>query len=355
MKKNNGTMAVVLAMVIMLTAVLVNSIWFADSASYVPKLLKTILKNDAIYKSDDSFADVCEAHSLTDAQYAGGAMTSGVVMECSSRRALIDNNMHAKCYPASTTKVLTALVVLQRLPLEMTVTVPKRAVGVEGSSIYLRAGQRVTVEDLLYGLMLRSGNDAAQTLAYAVAGSIDAFARIMNEVARQCGAQNSNFVNPHGLHDDMHYTTAYDMALIASKAYEYEEFRKIVNTKIAKISIDGESVAIGNKNKLLKQYKGANGVKTGYTKKSGRCLVGGAEREDMQLISVVMNCPDMWRQTANMLDVCFENYRMTPLDEALAMDGQNVIELSKEDVIGRDWKEIFYPLRKDGSECVRLV
>lgn len=355
MKKNNGVMAVVLAMVIMLTAVLVNSIWFSDSAGYVPKFLKTILKNDAIYKSGDSFEDVCKAHTLTDAQYAGGAMTSGVVMECTSRRALLDNNMHAKCYPASTTKVLTALVVLQRLPLEMTITVPKRAVGVEGSSIYLRAGQRVTIEDLLYGLMLRSGNDAAQALAYAVAGSIDAFAQIMNEVARQCGAQDSNFVNPHGLHDDMHYTTAYDMALIASKAYEYEEFRKIVNTKIAKIAIDGESVAIGNKNKLLKQYKGANGVKTGYTKKSGRCLVGGAEREGMQLISVVMNCPDMWRQTANMLDVCFENYRMTPLDEALAMDGQNAIELSKEDVIGRDWKEIFYPLRKDGSECVRLV
>lgn len=277
---------------------------------------------------------------------------SGVVIEQTTKRVLVDENMNERCYPASTTKVLTALVVLNNLPLDKVVEVPKCAEGVEGSSLYLKAGQKISVEDLLYGLMMRSGNDAAVTLAVAVSGSVDEFATIMNKTAKECGAQNSNFVNPHGLQDENHYTTAYDLALICAKAYEYEDFCKIVDCRQRKIVIDGENHYIANKNKLLKMYDGANGVKTGYTKTSGRCLVGGAKRCGMQLISVVLNYNDMWNDTIRMLDFAFDNYEMVSVEEGemLYPQASNIIELNLSQNVTNDWKELKYPLKKDGSE-----
>jgi len=282
---------------------------------------------------------------------------SGVVIEQSSRRVLLNENMNTACYPASTTKVLTAFVVLNNLPLDRVVTVPREAEGVEGSSIYLRKGQKITVKDLLYGLMLRSGNDAAVTLAIETAGSIDNFALLMNETAKQLGAINSHFVNPHGLHDDNHYTTAYDLAVICAAAYENEEFVKIVSTKTAKIVVDGEAQYIGNKNKLLKLYEGANGVKTGYTKKSGRCLVGGAMREGMQLISVVLNYNDMWNDTIRMLNYGFDNYNMVPIDNALLHDKENMTPININDnyPLTPNFEGMCYPLRRDGSEYIVLT
>lgn len=277
---------------------------------------------------------------------------SGVVIEQTTKRVLVDEKMNERCYPASTTKVLTALVVLNNLPLDKVVEVPKCAEGVEGSSLYLKAGQKISVEDLLYGLMMRSGNDAAVTLAVAVSGSVDEFANLMNKTAKECGAKNSNFVNPHGLQDENHYTTAYDLALICSKAYEYDEFSKIVDCRQRKIVIDDENHYIANKNKLLKMYDGANGVKTGYTKTSGRCLVGGAKRCGMQLISVVLNYNDMWNDTIRMLDFAFGNYEMVSVEEGetLYPHAENIIELNLSQNVTNDWKELKYPLKKDGSE-----
>ncbi len=271
------------------------------------------------------------------------------LIEQSSRRVLYGVNEHARCYPASTTKVLTAYVVLKNLPLDHIVTVPKQAVGVEGSSIYLKEGAQITVEDLLFGLMLRSGNDAATALAIETAGSVQAFAALMNETAMSLGAKESHFVNPHGLHDDEHYTTAYDLALITAAAYELDDFKRIVGTTLRRIEIDGEVTAIANKNKLLKLYKGANGVKTGFTKKSGRCLVSGAKRDNMQLIAVVLNCPDMWNESINMLDHGFDNFEMVPLDSALLTygEGKNRVEISAPYNVTADWHDIYYPLAKD--------
>lgn len=222
---------------------------------------------------------------------AEGTASSSIVMDAASGRVLGGSGYNTRGYPASTTKILTALVVLERTEPECVVTVPDEAVGVEGSSIYLRKGEKLTVEDLLYGLMLRSGNDAAVALAVATAGSVERFAAMMNARAAMCGAKDSHFVNPHGLHDDDHYTTAYDMALIAAEAYSNPLFARIVST--SKITVgEGESTrCLYNKNKLLGMIDGANGVKTGYTKKSGRCLVGGAFRDGMQLVSVVLNIP----------------------------------------------------------------
>lgn len=281
---------------------------------------------------------------------------SGVVVEQSSKRVLLDENMNEKCFPASTTKVLTALVVLQNLPLDTIVTVPKEAAGVEGSSIYLKEGQKITAEDLLFGLMLRSGNDAAVALAVATSGSVEEFAELMNKTAKDCGAVNSNFVNPHGLQDENHYTTAYDLAMICAKAYEYDEFVRLVDCRKRKILIDGEAHYIGNKNKLLSLYEGANGVKTGYTKTSGRCLVGGACRDGMQLISVVLNYNDMWNDTIRMLDFCFDQYEMVALDEGAFKyrDAENTVVVYANQNVTQDWKDIKYPVRKDGSERLEI-
>jgi D-alanyl-D-alanine carboxypeptidase (penicillin-binding protein 5/6) len=201
-------------------------------------------------------------------------------------------------------------VILDNLELSQQITIPNDAVGIEGSSLYLKAGEVLTVEDLLYGMMLRSGNDAATALALAVSGNVADFAKRMNERAKECGAYNSNFVNPHGLHHKEHYTTAYDLALITAEAMKYPYFRTIIMSQKARIG-DGESRRIiANKNKLLHMYDGANGVKTGFTKNSGRCLVSSAKRNGMQLIAVVLNHGDMWGDSMNILDYGFDTYEM---------------------------------------------
>lgn len=175
----------------------------------------------------------------------------------------------------------------------------------------------------------------------------------MNERAKEIGARNSHFVNPHGLHDDNHYTTAYDLALVCAKAYENDVFLRIANTKQRKITVGGENRYIANKNKLLKLFDGANGVKTGYTKKSGRCLVGGAKRGDMQLITVVLNHGDMWNDTVRMLNFGFDNYEMIPLDKAMLTNGNDVVKFKISQNVTGDWRDIKYPIKRDGSE--RLV
>lgn len=278
-----------------------------------------------------------------------------ILMEQSSKRVLYAEDENARCYPASTTKILTAYIVLNMLPLDRVVTIPQEASGVEGSSLYLKCGDKISVEDLLYGLMLRSGNDCAVALALEVCQSIGDFASLMNITALRLGAKNSHFVNPHGLHDDMHYTTAYDLALITAIAYDNPKFVEIVSTKQRKIVVNDEARYIANKNKLLNMCDGANGVKTGYTKKSGRCLVGGAKRDGMQLISVVLNCSDMWNDTVRILEYGFSTYEMVPLDKAMLYGGDDIVKVHIKQPVLPNWKEIYYPVKKDGSERIEIV
>ena len=235
------------------------------------------------------------------------------VVERSSGRVLYEKNSHLKLPMASTTKIVTALTVLNNCAnTDETVVVPKQAVGVEGSSVYLREGERLTVRELLLGLMLRSGNDCAVALALKIGGSVEKFAEMMNQTAQECGCVESNFVTPHGLHDDNHYTSACDLAKITCAALKNEDFRNIVSTKSAKISNEGYEYdrLLVNKNKLLSGYDGADGVKTGFTKKAGRCFVGSATRNGMQVVVVVLNCGPMFEETEEMLSAAFENYRL---------------------------------------------
>ena len=231
------------------------------------------------------------------------------VVEVSSRRILHAKNASLPLANASTTKIMTALVILEDCPLDDKVTIPAEAAGVEGSSVYLRAGEEYTVEELLYGLMLRSGNDAAVALALHHSGSIAAFAQVMNERAILLGATDSCFVNPHGLPDERHHTTARDLALISAAAMENETFRTIVSTRCY------APRDWYNKNKLLSSYEGACGVKTGYTMQAGRCLVSAAERAGMTLVCAVLDCPPMYERSAELLDRAFADYMLVRLTD----------------------------------------
>ena len=235
---------------------------------------------------------------------------SAVLIDLASKNVLFSKNKDEKMGMASTTKIMTALVAAENFDLDRTVRIASEAVGVEGSSIYLHEGEKLTMEELLYALLLQSANDAATAIAIAVAGSTERFADMMNERARQMGLVNTSFTNPHGLSDDNHYTTAHDLAVITAHALENETVREIVSTYKKNIPIDSECNprVLVNHNKMLKLYDGSIGVKTGFTKKTGRCLVSAAEREGLTLIAVTLNAPDDWNDHTKMLDYGFCNY-----------------------------------------------
>lgn len=237
------------------------------------------------------------------------------LMERDSKRVLYQKNAQVKLPMASTTKIMTALLAVENCDLNQTLTVPPEASGIEGSSIWLSPGEKLTVEELLYGLMLSSGNDAAMTLALHMGGSVEGFAAMMNAKAKELGANDTNFVTPNGLHDENHYTTAYDLALISAYAMSNGDFQRIVGTKTKTIPWEAGQWdrSLKNKNKILWQYEGGNGVKTGYTSNAGKCLVSAANREDMQLIGVVLNCGDMFPESQRMLDYGFDHYEMMTL------------------------------------------
>lgn len=240
--------------------------------------------------------------------------SSEIVMEVTSGRVLFSTNAKQKMFMASTTKILTAICVIENCDINEQVTIKKEWCGIEGSSIYLKEGEKLKVIDLLYGLMLRSGNDTAVALACHVKGNINDFALLMNETSSKIGAKNSNFTNPHGLHDDNHYTTAYDLAKITCYALKNPTFSKIVETK--KITIensDGYRRVLINKNKMLSIYPDSIGVKTGYTKKAGRCLVSAINYNGLKAVCVVLNCPQTYERTCALFENVKNDYTMKKL------------------------------------------
>jgi len=209
---------------------------------------------------------------------------------------------------ASTTKIMTGLIASEYERPDEIVTVSANAESQEGSSIYLKKGEKISLDDLLCGLMLNSGNDAAVAIAEHIGKNVESFAELMTKKAKEIGANDTNFKNPNGLDEEGHYTTAYDLALIAAHAMKNENFAKTVATKNSTAALEsGQILYFKNHNKLLDMYEGANGVKTGFTKASGRCLVSAAEREGVRLIAVTLNAPDDWNDHKKMLDYGFEN------------------------------------------------
>ena len=236
------------------------------------------------------------------------------VMETSSGRILYQKNSQEKLPMASTTKIITAIVVLENIDdLETMFTATKECVGVEGTSVYLREGEALTIRELLYGLMLRSGNDAAVALAIATSGSVSEFVDLCNKFCASIGANNTHLSNPHGLTDKDHYTTASDLCLISAYALKNPEFAKIVSTRQKTISNTlntAKNRVLNNKNKLLKNMENATGVKTGYTKAAGRCFVGSAKKDDMELVCVLLNCVPMFEECQALLEKGFAEYKM---------------------------------------------
>jgi D-alanyl-D-alanine carboxypeptidase len=215
---------------------------------------------------------------------------------------------------------MTALVAIEQGDLQRKVSVSPAAVGVEGSSIYLYEGEKLTLEELIYAMMLESANDAATAIAIEVGGSVEGFAEMMNKKALSLGLRDTHFTNPHGLDDPEHYTTARELGIIAYEAMKNETFKSVVSTYKKTIPLnesDGVRLLI-NHNKMLKGYAGAVGIKTGYTKKSGRCLVSAAEKDGVNLIAVTLNAPDDWQDHARMLDFGFSLFE----SRVLCHDGE---------------------------------
>lgn len=237
---------------------------------------------------------------------------SAIVMDAESGRILYEKESHKKMGIASTTKIMTALVTLENCNVDECVTVSYNAATTEGSSMYLKAGEKLTVGDLLYGLMLNSGNDAATALAEHTSGDVEKFALLMNDKARNIGMKNSSFANPHGLDHENHYSTSYDMALLTKCAMENQTFKSIVGTKnkIIQNSDEEKYKYLKNHNKLLSMYEGCIGVKTGFTKKCGRCLVSYAEKDGVKLIVVTLNAPDDWNDHITLFNDYFDKYKL---------------------------------------------
>lgn len=280
------------------------------------------------------------------------------VLEKDSKRVILSKNMDERLPMASTTKIMTAITVIQYCnDLEKTVVVSDKAVGVEGSSIYLKKDEVMSIKDLLYGLMLRSGNDSATALAYAVGGDINGFAGLMNKLAKEIGAVNTNFTNPHGLHDDNHYTTAYDLSLITAYALNNPIFKEIVSSKkhIVNATNKTEVRYMTNKNKLLFSLEGCCGVKTGFTKKAGRCLVSACDRDNTTYVCTVLNCGPMFEDSARLLNDSFNSYKNVKIiDKYKEIYNEYFID----EYLGKLYlytdEDFIYPLKENEKNNIRI-
>lgn len=225
---------------------------------------------------------------------------------------------HKRTAMASTTKIMTAIVTLENCDLTQTVTISKKSAGTGGSRLGLKADDKITMNDLLYGLMLKSGNDAAVAIAETVGGSVEGFAELMNEKAKELKLENTHYVTPHGLDDPEHYTTAVELAKLADYALQNETFAKIVNTKNYTVTINGYPKSISNTNELLGYLEGVNGVKTGFTNNAGRCLVTSVNRNGFEIITVILQADTKKFRTADsikLIEYIYKNYEPVNIKE----------------------------------------
>lgn len=262
--------------------------------------------------SDTAYAE--ETVTLRSAEPYGKipitAARCAIVIDADTKNVLFSHNADEERGMASTTKIMTALIAIENGILDAEFAIPKEAVGIEGSSVYLKEGESLTLRELLYCLMLESGNDAATAIAFCISGSVEGFVGLMNERADEMGLANTHFTNPHGLSDESHKTTARELAYITAEAMQYPFFCELVATKTMRVRYDGveNGRSLVNHNKLLFNYSGATGVKTGYTKLDGRCLVSSATRDGMNLIAVTLQDPFPPSTHKTLLDKAFNDF-----------------------------------------------
>lgn len=256
----------------------------------------------------------------------------GLIFDRNSKTILYEKNGKKQVPMASTTKIMTSIVVLENANLNEVVTIDKKAAGTGGSRLELKANDKITVHDLLYGLMLRSGNDAAVALANHVGGSVEGFSKMMNQKAKQMGLTNSHFVTPHGLDQEEHYTTAYELACMADYALQIPKFKEIVGTKNYNITINGKSRTISNTNELLGNLNGVYGIKTGFTNGAGRCLVTGCKRGNLDIITVVLGSDTKKIRTTDsikLIEYAYKNYEVVNVEKIVKEQFENWKQLNE--------------------------
>ena len=284
----------------------------------------------------------------------GVSAASAVLVEQKTGRVLFEKDANTKRRIASITKIMTAILAIESGKMNQTVKVSEQATRAEGSSVYLKPGEKIKLNDLVYGLMLRSGNDTAVAIAEHVGGSLDGFVHIMNQKAKEIGMYNTHFANPHGLDDhENHYSTAYDMAILMRYAMQNKTFQKITGTKVHKAPNPTENWdrEWKNKNRLLSKYKYCTGGKTGYTKRAKRTLVTTATKGDMDLIAVTLNGPDDWNDHISMYEGGFKGFDMT---EVVA---KGEIEIANNKYFKNQLyvkKSIVYPATKNEMELFTI-
>lgn len=285
--------------------------------------------------------------------------TSAIAIDTVSGRILYEKDAFTKRPMASTTKVMTAIIAIENNNLNDIVKISKKAAQTGGSSAHLKEGQKIKLEELLYGLMLPSGNDAAIAIAEHTSGSVEEFAKLMNAKANDLGAFNTNFITPHGLDVDGHYSTAYDMAIISRYALKNPTIAKLVNTQNKNMTFtDGTSRNLNNTNALLSSYTGANGIKTGYTGLAGKCLIASATRNNWQIISVVLGEPSSSSRindSAKILNYCFENYKFVDLRKLYKINFSIPIQKGRKvDFVPEYEKELLIPITTEEKEVIKI-
>ncbi|MBQ8468776.1 MAG: D-alanyl-D-alanine carboxypeptidase [Clostridia bacterium] len=291
-----------------------------------------------------------------DTKYQTSA-ESMILMEANSGRIIAEKDADKQLPMASLTKIITAIVAIKNTPdLDKEVEISKEAQGVEGSSIYLKSGEHLTMRELLYGLMLRSGNDAAVAIAIATSGSVEKFVEECNSFCASIGATNTHLVTPNGLHDDNHYTTARDLAEITKYALSNDIFSQIVKTPEIKIHNElgrFDHRLLINKNRFLKMVDGADGVKTGYTKKAGRCFVGSATRaeDNLKLICVLLNCRPMFEDCSRLIREAQKEYRNVDFSERVS---EEKINIGEKVVSIKPLDSMIYPVTQEEDNQIEI-
>ncbi len=256
-----------------------------------------------------------------------------VAIDRKSGKIIWGKNENKRSAMASTTKIMTAIILIEKSDLNKTITVSAKAAGTGGSRLGLKKDDKITLKDLLYGLMLKSGNDAAVVIAENVGGSVEGFAELMNAKARELGLDNTHYVTPHGLDDPEHYTTAYELAKLADYALKNETFAKVVNTQNYTVTINGYPKEISNTNELLGYLNGVNGVKTGFTNNAGRCLVTSINREGFEVITVVLQADTKDIRTQDsikLIEYVYENYELVNIKDIVEEKFKNWCLINKD-------------------------
>ncbi len=294
---------------------------------------------------------------------------SCVVLDRNSKKIIFGKNEYNKVKMASTTKIMTATIIIENCDLNKTITISKKAASTGGSRVGLKSGDKITIRDLLYGLLLCSGNDAAIALAETAAGNVQEFSNMMNNKAKELGLNNSHFESPHGLDSDNHYTTAYELALLADYALQNSTFRNIVGTKNYTITINGYPKNITNTNELLGILNGVYGVKTGFTNGANRCLVTACKRNNMDIICVVLGCDTKNFRTQDsikLIDYTFDNFEYFDIENFIntqfdnyKKNNINSFEINKGisnnlEIICSIDDSSFIPIRKDEKNSLKV-